>query len=159
MSPAGDDIAISSKKNQALLAILALAQGEAVTRSRLIGILWAERGEDQARSSLRQGFTALRKALGACGPFSLRVDDEEAAIDLDAIRVDTLRFAGAGGGQAPEALERALALDPTNPPANLEVARLYAGHGEVERAGQHVEAVLRRVPNHAGALELKKRLG
>ena len=38
LSPAGDDIAISSKKNQALLAILALAQGEAVTRSRLIGI-------------------------------------------------------------------------------------------------------------------------
>ena len=110
LSPAGDDIAISSKKNQALLAILALAQGEAVTRSRLIGILWAERGEDQARSSLRQGFTALRKALGACGPFPLRVDDEEAAIDLDAIRVDTLRFAEAGASQAPEAIERVLAL-------------------------------------------------
>jgi TolB-like protein/DNA-binding SARP family transcriptional activator len=110
LSPAGDDIAISSKKNQALLAILALAQGEAVTRSRLIGILWAERGEDQARSSLRQGFTALRKALGACGPFPLRVDDEEAAIDLDALRVDTLRFAEAGAGRAPEALERALAF-------------------------------------------------
>ena len=110
LSPAGDDIAISSKKNQALLAILALAQGGAVTRSRLIGILWAERGEDQARSSLRQGFTALRKALGACGPFPLRVDDEEAAIDLDALRVDTLRFTEAGAGQYPEALERGLAL-------------------------------------------------
>ena len=61
-APSGEAIPISAKKSQALIAILALAEGTPVPRGRLTGIWWGDRGEDQARSSLRQAFTALRKA-------------------------------------------------------------------------------------------------
>ena len=108
LSPAGDDIAISSKKNQALLAILALAQGEAVTRSRLIGILWAERGEDQARSSLRQALTALRKAFSGRGPAPLQIDDEWVGLDLAAVTVDLSDYLKECESKRPDALEHAV---------------------------------------------------
>ena len=50
----GKSISIASKKNRALLAILALSLGLRATRERLAGLLWGDRGDDQARDSLRQ---------------------------------------------------------------------------------------------------------
>ena len=88
-APSGAAIPISAKKSQVLIAILALAEGTAVPRSRLIDILWGDRGEDQARSSLRQAFTALRKVFAAAGEIPLQVDDDQAALDLSAVRVDS----------------------------------------------------------------------
>ncbi len=60
-SAAGDEIAVPSKKGQALIAVLALAGGAPVPREQLTGLLWSERGEAQARGSLRQALTALRR--------------------------------------------------------------------------------------------------
>jgi DNA-binding SARP family transcriptional activator len=57
-------IAISAKKNRALLAVLALSPGMTATRERLAGLLWGDRPDEQARSSLRQSLAALRKELG-----------------------------------------------------------------------------------------------
>ena len=56
----GREIEVSSKKNRALLAILALAPGHQATRERLCGLLWSDRGEEQARGSLRQSLAVLR---------------------------------------------------------------------------------------------------
>jgi DNA-binding SARP family transcriptional activator len=89
VSPTGGQITISSKKNQVLIAALALANGEPVLRSRLCDLLWQDRGEAQARSSLRQAFTALRKGFSAHGGFPLIVSEEDAAIDTKLISVDT----------------------------------------------------------------------
>jgi DNA-binding SARP family transcriptional activator len=91
-APSGAAIPISAKKSQVLIAILALAEGTAVPRSRLIDILWGDRGEDQARSSLRQAFTALRKVFATAGEIPLQVDDDQAALDLSAVRVDVQQF-------------------------------------------------------------------
>lgn len=101
VSPTGGQITISSKKNQALIAVLALANGEAVLRSRLCDLLWQDRGEAQARSSLRQAFTALRKKFSALGAFPLIVSEDDAAIDTTLISVDTSILADRGVEDVP----------------------------------------------------------
>ncbi|MCB1378643.1 MAG: hypothetical protein KDK89_09800 [Alphaproteobacteria bacterium] len=63
--PGGDQIAIRSKKNKALVAILALSPNCTSTRERLGDLLWGSHGEEQARASLRQSLTVLRKDLGS----------------------------------------------------------------------------------------------
>ena len=50
----GDPVVVISKKNRALLAVLALAPNGSATRERLCDLLWSDRGPEQARSSLRQ---------------------------------------------------------------------------------------------------------
>ncbi len=50
---AGDDLTPKARKTRALLAVLALSKGP-VSRARLTDLLWGDRGEDQARASLRQ---------------------------------------------------------------------------------------------------------
>lgn len=80
MSPDGQPVPVVARKSQALLAILALAEGAPVPRSRLTAILWGDRGEEQARNSLRQALAGLRKLFPE-GPLPLRVTDETAAID------------------------------------------------------------------------------
>ena len=55
----GDDWTPKPRKTRALLAIVALAKGS-VTRSRLTDLLWGDRGEAQAKASLRQALYELR---------------------------------------------------------------------------------------------------
>ena len=68
-----------SRKAQALLAYLALRPGEALCREKLMDLLWSDRGETQARTSLRQALTALRKGLAAVQPLPLVVNDDKVA--------------------------------------------------------------------------------
>jgi TolB-like protein/DNA-binding SARP family transcriptional activator/Tfp pilus assembly protein PilF len=58
-SSAGDDSTPKARKSRALLAVLALA-GAPVPRSRLGDLLWGDRGEEQAKASLRQALYELR---------------------------------------------------------------------------------------------------
>ena len=60
----GEALALKGRKTQALLAYLALSPGQARSREELVGLLWGDRGEQQARASLRQSLSELRKALG-----------------------------------------------------------------------------------------------
>ena len=50
VSPTGGQITISSKKNQVLIAALALAKGEPVLRSRLCDLLWDGPADPRAAS-------------------------------------------------------------------------------------------------------------
>ncbi|WP_160936142.1 BTAD domain-containing putative transcriptional regulator [Teichococcus coralli] len=52
-----------SRKARALLAVLGMALGQPVPRSRLAELLWSRRGEDQQRGSLRQALHELQAAL------------------------------------------------------------------------------------------------
>jgi DNA-binding SARP family transcriptional activator/TolB-like protein len=56
---AGDDLTPRARKTRALLAILALSKAP-LTRSRLTELLWGDRGEEQAKASLRQALYELR---------------------------------------------------------------------------------------------------
>ncbi|MFN4143951.1 BTAD domain-containing putative transcriptional regulator [Aestuariivirga sp.] len=89
-APGGRAVAITSKKNRALLAILALSPGQSVTRERLAGLLWGDRGEEQARNSLRQSLAVLRKELGPDGSELVRSQDEALKLQLAAAAVDVL---------------------------------------------------------------------
>ena len=60
----GEALPLKGRKTQALVAYLALTPGEQHTRDELVALLWSDRGEQQARSSLRQSLSELRKALG-----------------------------------------------------------------------------------------------
>ena len=62
------------RKSQALLAILALSPGVTQPRNRLCALLWSDRGESQARSSLRQVLAELRKVLAVLDPEPLIAD-------------------------------------------------------------------------------------
>ena len=56
---AGDGFTPKARKSRALLAVVALA-GTPVARSRLGNLLWGDRGEEQAKASLRQALYELR---------------------------------------------------------------------------------------------------
>ncbi len=60
----GAALSLKGRKTQALVAYLALSPGQPRSREELVGLLWGDRGEEQARSSLRQSLSELRKALG-----------------------------------------------------------------------------------------------
>lgn len=57
-------IILPGVKPRALLAFLACAAGRPQSRDTLIGLLWGERFEAQARQSLRHALSALRRTLG-----------------------------------------------------------------------------------------------
>lgn len=92
------DLAPRGRKARALLAILMLAEDRLATRDQLAGLLWGDRGEEQARASLRQALTELRTGeLGEAGVLSIArdhvrldpaVESEAAAIALAAQRGD-----------------------------------------------------------------------
>ena len=49
--PSGRPVELVGKKNQALLAYLAVNRGKRHSREKLMGLLWGDRGETQARGS------------------------------------------------------------------------------------------------------------
>lgn len=60
----GEDLTPKARKTRAVLAIVALAKGP-VTRARLTDLLWGDRGEEQAKASLRQALYELRDLSSA----------------------------------------------------------------------------------------------
>jgi TolB-like protein/DNA-binding SARP family transcriptional activator len=59
----GREVAVGSKKNKALLAILALSPNRTMARERIATLLWGSHGEEQARNSLRQSLAVMRREL------------------------------------------------------------------------------------------------
>lgn len=93
--PNGEAIAISSRRTRGLLAYLALAPERSATRERLCGLLWSDRGEPQARASLRQCLVELRDVMALAGLDFVERHREAIALRSDAYDsdVDELRRA------------------------------------------------------------------
>jgi TolB-like protein len=83
----GQDLKIGSRRSQAMLAMLALAPKSAVARDKIAATLWPDRAEDQARASLRQELSNLRRALGA-GADLISADATYIRIECDAVSTD-----------------------------------------------------------------------
>ncbi|MGH6927321.1 MAG: AfsR/SARP family transcriptional regulator, partial [Dongiaceae bacterium] len=98
-----------SKKAALLLTRLALRAGEVHTRETLIGLLWSDRAEAQARASLRQELTVLRKMMGASPPV-LAIDGERLSLDPTAVDVDVCAFESLANSETTRDLERAAGL-------------------------------------------------
>jgi DNA-binding SARP family transcriptional activator len=76
-------VTIGAKKSQALLAYLAMKPGQHVSREKLAGLLWSSTGPDQARQSLRQTLSTIRKELSQIAPKLKTLIEEGDLLSLD----------------------------------------------------------------------------
>ncbi len=104
---------LPTKKSKALLAYLALAGGQRRSRSLLASLLWDEAGEPQARESLRQTLSLLRKTLLPSHSQPIISEGDAIALDPSALYVDALEFAQFA--------------DATEPDAHAHAANLFSG--------------------------------
>src|SRR5215468_6347781 len=105
----------AGRKVRALLACLALSPGKAWPREKLMALLWSDRGEEQARASLRQALAEMRRVLGEPSP--VRTEHDAVSLDPTLIAVDAVQF---------ELLAQAGKLDDA---AALYRGPLLDGHG------------------------------
>ncbi len=106
----GEALALKGRKTQALVAYLALAHGQPRTRDDLVALLWSDRGEQQARSSLRQSLSEFRKALGKTDGSPLIAERDTVSLDAGAVEVDVAEFERLIDDGTPTTLERAAEL-------------------------------------------------
>jgi DNA-binding SARP family transcriptional activator len=107
---AGGEPIVLPKKSRALLAFLALNANRPQTRDKLASLLWEDSPEDQARASLRQTLSSLRR-MGDNA--ILRADSDTITLETRGLDIDALAF------------ERlAASEDPTDA---LEASRIYRG--------------------------------
>jgi adenylate cyclase len=84
----GTDIPIKSRKSRALLAYLALPPGKPRSREHVMALLWSDRSDQQARSSLRQALSGLRKDIGEERLSALLITDESLTLDPACVIVE-----------------------------------------------------------------------
>jgi len=80
----GRSVTPRPRKARALLAYLSTRRGERVSRDRLTELLWGDRGEAQARASLRQTLLEIRHAVGGL----VSADRDHAWIEADRVAPD-----------------------------------------------------------------------
>ena len=105
---AGAEIATPGAKGRALLAYLALNADRGHAREPLATLLWGDRGDEQARHSLRQCVLSLRKALGDDDASLLVSEDDRLRLDAGAIALDVRDFERLAAAGTREALEGAV---------------------------------------------------
>ena len=108
--PNGALAELPGQKDRALLAILALNAGTPQSREKLAGLLWSDRGDAQARDSLKHALTRIRQCLGDALSSAIVADRQTAHVDPAALSTDVVRFEQLAREHTPEALEQACAL-------------------------------------------------
>lgn len=101
--PTGNrSLAPRGRKARALVAYLALHRGRPVRRERLTGLLWGDRGEEQARASLRQALQELKPLANGLG--LIAIDRDTVSLDPAAVTTDIDLLDGAAKAKAWDAL-------------------------------------------------------
>jgi TolB-like protein len=106
----GEAIDLAGQKDRALLAILALSPGTSHPRDKLASLLWSERGDEQARDSLKHALTRLRQVLQPASPPPIVADRLSVRLDAADLAIDVARFERLVRTGTPEALAEAAAL-------------------------------------------------
>lgn len=106
----GPALDLSTKTGRALLAYLALTQGQRHSRDKLAALLWDDRADQQARTSLRQTLAVLRKSLQPFDASWLSADGDWIAIERDVVETDVANFERLAGLATVEGLKQAIAL-------------------------------------------------
>ncbi|MFQ5773858.1 MAG: BTAD domain-containing putative transcriptional regulator [Kiloniellaceae bacterium] len=106
----GTPVRIPLRKGEALLAYLACAPGEPVSREKLAALLWSERDDRRARQNLRQVLHALSRAVAGQGVSILHLPGRSVALDAGAVWVDAVEFERLSAEGSAKALGRAAAL-------------------------------------------------
>ena len=110
LNESGQEIVVSARKGRALLAVLAVTPSGSASREKLATLLWSDRGEDQARSSLRQTLTVLRKELGVTGANLLVADDQRVELASGGTEIDAVSLVSLSKSNDVSALRRAADL-------------------------------------------------
>ena len=71
-----------------MLGYIALSESLLETRERLVGLLWSESAETQARAVLRQVVRELREILTEAGSCGFRISKHEIGFERGAVDVD-----------------------------------------------------------------------
>ena len=88
----GKPLALKGRKTQALLAVLAVSPGTALSREKLTNILWSDRGDEQARGSLRQALAELRRALGEDDSLYVVADRDSVMLETKHLDCDVVKL-------------------------------------------------------------------
>ena len=88
----GSPVTLTTKTGQAMLAYLALTPERRHSRDKLAALLWEDRPDQQARTSLRQTLAVLRKAIPPTNNPWLRTDGDWIALDRDLVEIDVAIF-------------------------------------------------------------------
>jgi len=86
----GADILPRGRKTRGLLACLCLAQGDRVSRSRLVGLFWDRSPDPQARMSLRQSLAELNGIVNRHVPGLVEIGRDSVRINIRKCWVDAL---------------------------------------------------------------------
>jgi DNA-binding SARP family transcriptional activator/predicted ATPase len=100
---------LPTRKSKAFLAYLALSPGMLRSREQLAAVFWDRSAEEQARASLRQTLTSVRKALSNA-PSLFGANTDAVWLDTVAVDVDALLFAQLTEQASRESQEQAVAL-------------------------------------------------
>ena len=107
---AGPPLILPTKKAQGLLAYLALRPGQPHPRDKVAALLWGDKEQEQARHSLRQAISAIRKTLSHASPRCLVLKGDTIALAPSGLEVDAVLFERFVSDGSPSALERATQL-------------------------------------------------
>ena len=110
-SEGGALVTISAKKSQAMLAYLAVKPAQLVSRDKMASLLWSSTAPEQARQSLRQTLSTLRKELAAISPKKILIEEGDfLSLDSTLVDVDVAQFESLVAVGTPEALDPATRL-------------------------------------------------
>ena len=110
-SESGALVAISAKKSQAMLAFLGVKPSQMVSRDKMSSLLWSSTAPEQARQSLRQTLSTLRKELSNISPRKILIEEGDfLSLDASLVRVDVVEFESLAATGTPEALDPASRL-------------------------------------------------
>jgi DNA-binding SARP family transcriptional activator len=90
LSPSATPISLPTRKAEVLLTRLALSAGQHHDRAMLAGFLWSDRGEEQAKNSLRQTLSSLKNAFSQAGPIPVIINRNEILLEPNTVDVDVL---------------------------------------------------------------------
>jgi DNA-binding SARP family transcriptional activator/TolB-like protein len=82
------EVRIKSLKLRAMLGYITLSESLLETRERLVGLLWSESAEAQARAVLRQVIRELRDIFADAGIDGLRITPREVGLEREVVDVD-----------------------------------------------------------------------
>ena len=101
-------ITISAKKSQAMLAFLGVKPSQLVSRDKMANLLWSSTAPEQARQSLRQTLSTLRRELAQVSPKKILVEEGDfLSLDASMVQVDVVELESLIAAGTPEALDPA----------------------------------------------------
>jgi DNA-binding SARP family transcriptional activator len=108
---AGSLVTITARKSQAMLAYLGVKPSQLVSRDKIANLLWSSTAPEQARQSLRQTLSTLRKELAQVSSQKILVEEGDfLSLDASAVHVDVVEFEALVAKGSPEALDPATRL-------------------------------------------------